>query len=195
MRVPHRPSLILVLFIGLLVFYGVLLVLTANAVAEEPASPQPSITFSPPAPSPLPSATPVNHHRWAKLWAKQAATNRGSLKTLSRRLSRPLPRLCHRLGQGATDRAWNRYGVRCKAKAVKFVKLRKTWAKAWRRIQSDPVALGRHMAAEMGWTGYQWTALYRLWSAESGWRVTAANPTSSAYGIPQALPGSKMGEG
>lgn len=32
-----------------------------------------------------------------------------------------------------------------------------------------------------------------LWGAkESGWSHTAANPTSSAYGIPQALPGSKM---
>ena len=28
--------------------------------------------------------------------------------------------------------------------------------------------------------------------SESGWRVNADNPSSSAYGIPQALPGSKM---
>ncbi|MEZ5098039.1 MAG: hypothetical protein R2731_19335 [Nocardioides sp.] len=28
--------------------------------------------------------------------------------------------------------------------------------------------------------------------SESGWRVNADNPYSSAYGIPQALPGSKM---
>jgi hypothetical protein len=27
---------------------------------------------------------------------------------------------------------------------------------------------------------------------ESGWRVNAQNPSSSAYGLPQALPGSKM---
>ena len=30
-----------------------------------------------------------------------------------------------------------------------------------------------------------------MWSRESGWRTNAANP-SGAYGIPQALPGSKM---
>ncbi|MDQ1690900.1 MAG: hypothetical protein QOD87_1008, partial [Pseudonocardiales bacterium] len=30
-----------------------------------------------------------------------------------------------------------------------------------------------------------------LWTKESGWRTDAANP-SGAYGIPQALPGSKM---
>jgi hypothetical protein len=33
--------------------------------------------------------------------------------------------------------------------------------------------------------------LKELWNRESGWRVTASNP-SGAYGIPQALPGSKM---
>ena len=31
-----------------------------------------------------------------------------------------------------------------------------------------------------------------IWTQESGWNVHADNPTSSAYGIPQALPGSKM---
>lgn len=52
--------------------------------------------------------------------------------------------------------------------------------------------LGRQMAAAKGWTGAQWTCLERLWSRESGWSTAADNPTSSAYGIPQAMPGSKM---
>lgn len=37
----------------------------------------------------------------------------------------------------------------------------------------------------------QFGCLVQLWNRESGWRVNAANP-SGAYGIPQALPGSKM---
>ncbi|MBC6457551.1 lytic transglycosylase domain-containing protein [Actinomadura sp. HBU206391] len=37
----------------------------------------------------------------------------------------------------------------------------------------------------------QFGCLVELWQRESGWRVTAANP-SGAYGIPQAKPGSKM---
>src|SRR6266702_3457708 len=53
--------------------------------------------------------------------------------------------------------------------------------------------LGRTMAAAMGWTGDQWTALDNLWTRESRWQNKIANPTSGAYGIPQALPGSKMG--
>lgn len=52
--------------------------------------------------------------------------------------------------------------------------------------------LGQAMAASMGWTGPQWQALDMLWNRESGWQVNAVNPASGAYGIPQALPASKM---
>jgi hypothetical protein len=38
----------------------------------------------------------------------------------------------------------------------------------------------------------QYGCLYQMWMRESGWNVRAENPTSGAYGIPQALPGSKM---
>jgi hypothetical protein len=51
--------------------------------------------------------------------------------------------------------------------------------------------LGYHMLADRGWA-HQFSCLDRLWSHESGWSQYADNPSSSAYGIPQALPGSKM---
>lgn len=56
--------------------------------------------------------------------------------------------------------------------------------------------LGQQLAAGgYGWVGAQWTCLDTLWGVrESGWNQYAGNP-SGAYGIPQALPGSKMGEG
>jgi hypothetical protein len=38
----------------------------------------------------------------------------------------------------------------------------------------------------------QYNCLNDIWSRESGWRYNAENATSGAYGIPQALPGSKM---
>jgi hypothetical protein len=50
------------------------------------------------------------------------------------------------------------------------------------------------MASKYGWGADQFSCLNSLWNRESGWRVHAANP-SGAYGIPQALPGSKMGAG
>lgn len=53
-------------------------------------------------------------------------------------------------------------------------------------------AIGAELAAARGWGGDQFSCLDALWTRESDWRHTADNPTSSAYGIPQALPGSKM---
>lgn len=46
-----------------------------------------------------------------------------------------------------------------------------------------------------GWDESQFTCLVQLWQKESGWSTTAHNPSSGAHGIPQALPGSKMGAG
>ncbi len=42
------------------------------------------------------------------------------------------------------------------------------------------------------WKAWQFKYLNRLWDAESGWDRYASNPYSGAYGIPQAVPGSKM---
>ncbi len=52
-------------------------------------------------------------------------------------------------------------------------------------------ALGQQMNALKGWAKC-WPSLLTMWNHESGWRQNADNPSSSAYGIPQALPGSKM---
>lgn len=46
--------------------------------------------------------------------------------------------------------------------------------------------------ATRGWGEEQYNCLVSLWQKESGWRVNAQNGSSGAYGIPQALPGSKM---
>lgn len=43
-----------------------------------------------------------------------------------------------------------------------------------------------------GWSEDDFNALVNLWNRESGWGVTAGNPSSGAYGIPQSLPGNKM---
>ncbi|WP_227423170.1 aggregation-promoting factor C-terminal-like domain-containing protein [Pengzhenrongella sicca] len=53
-------------------------------------------------------------------------------------------------------------------------------------------AIGKELAAARGWGDDEFACLIQLWNHESGWRVNAANSSSGAYGIPQALPGSKM---
>lgn len=53
-------------------------------------------------------------------------------------------------------------------------------------------AIARTLLEQRGWGSQsQYDCLVLMWDRESGWRVDAANP-SGAYGIPQALPGSKM---
>ena len=52
-------------------------------------------------------------------------------------------------------------------------------------------AIAKGLLSQYGWTADQFSCLVPMWNRESGWRVNAANP-SGAYGIPQALPGSKM---
>jgi resuscitation-promoting factor RpfB len=48
-----------------------------------------------------------------------------------------------------------------------------------------------NMLSSFGFASSQWGCLDDLWEQESGWRYNAEN-ASGAYGIPQALPGSKM---
>lgn len=64
-------------------------------------------------------------------------------------------------------------------------------------IVSNPSAnavLGQQIAAEMGYAS-QFSCIYDIYQRESGWNHLAQNRSSGAYGIPQALPGSKMGPG
>ncbi|GAA0945759.1 lytic transglycosylase domain-containing protein [Actinocorallia libanotica] len=61
------------------------------------------------------------------------------------------------------------------------------------RVERNKV-VGLELAERFGWDDKrQWRCLERLWTRESGWNHLARNPSSGAHGIPQALPGSKMG--
>ena len=53
-------------------------------------------------------------------------------------------------------------------------------------------AIARSAASARGWGEDQFSCLVKLWNRESGWRVQARNPSSGAYGIPQAYPAEKL---
>ncbi len=53
-------------------------------------------------------------------------------------------------------------------------------------------AIAYEMMQSMGFGEAEYACLVALWNRESGWNVYANNASSGAYGIPQALPGSKM---
>ncbi|MGI9824067.1 lytic transglycosylase domain-containing protein [Agromyces sp. Marseille-Q5079] len=62
-------------------------------------------------------------------------------------------------------------------------------------VTPDPGSAQAYAAtavAARGWPTTEFDCLVALWNKESGWRVNAYNAGSGAYGIPQALPGSKM---
>ncbi|HEX2705139.1 MAG TPA: hypothetical protein VHM65_05215 [Candidatus Lustribacter sp.] len=58
--------------------------------------------------------------------------------------------------------------------------------------KTDPQSAARAMLGDFGWNARQMPCLVTLWHGESAWHWNADNRSSSAYGIPQALPGSKM---
>ena len=63
-------------------------------------------------------------------------------------------------------------------------------------VVSDPGSAQAHAQTLVNsmpaWGPAQWPYLNALWNQESGWRVDATNPSSGAFGIPQALPADKM---
>lgn len=67
------------------------------------------------------------------------------------------------------------------------------WAKSWTQSASGAKTYAQAQFSQYGWsTSTQFGCLNNLWTGESNWLWNADNPNSSAYGIPQSLPGSKM---
>jgi hypothetical protein len=86
-----------------------------------------------------------------------------------------------------------------RAAAARAAAARKRQASAKPAVTAQPVTasgspqqIAEGMLGSYGWSSSQFSCLQPLWNAESGWNASASNPSSGAYGIPQALPGSKM---
>ena len=58
-------------------------------------------------------------------------------------------------------------------------------------VVNDPAGAKAYAASRIG-TGAEYDCLVQLWNKESGWRTNATNPTSGAYGIPQAWPAKNL---
>lgn len=53
-------------------------------------------------------------------------------------------------------------------------------------------AIAYELVSAAGHSDTEYRCLHALWMRESGWNHFAQNPSSGAYGIPQALPAAKM---
>ena len=61
-----------------------------------------------------------------------------------------------------------------------------------KKISGTPKEIAMNLLPDHGWKTSQFSCLEKLWNKESRWKVNADNPSSTAYGIPQALPGNRM---
>jgi hypothetical protein len=95
----------------------------------------------------------------------------------------------------AREKAKRDAKARAEARALASARARASRAAAAAaRMNTSPAqnkALGKQMNSLKGWSSC-WPSLETMWDHESGWNEHADNPYSDAYGIPQALPGSKM---
>lgn len=78
----------------------------------------------------------------------------------------------------------------------KIVQIQTVTSRSGNRLASGSVLTYQEYAATVcssyGWSETDVECLISLWNKESGWNPYACNSSSGAYGIPQALPASKM---
>lgn len=122
------------------------------------------------------------------------ATSPATLSTASKRLSEPQPE-----AEPTTDapppqalRASTTLSRSGNRKAAEPAKKKKVHQQDKSQAEddlsdADPREIGLALLPEYGFSADQFSCLDALYVSESDWRVDADNPTSSAYGIPQAL--------
>jgi hypothetical protein len=95
--------------------------------------------------------------------------------------------------KAAAQRAAAEKAAAAKAAAQQAAAQKTTQVQATAATTSSgsPQQIAQELLAQQGESS-QFSCLDSLWERESGWNVSATNPSSGAYGIPQALPGSKM---
>jgi Transglycosylase SLT domain len=112
-------------------------------------------------------------HRALEARRRAAAVRRARRLAVRRRAA---ARAAARQAAAAARRAAHRRAVQATAPA---------------QPSGSPQQIAMAMLGSYGWSASEFGCLNDLWTRESGWNPTAAN-ASGAYGIPQALPGSKM---
>jgi hypothetical protein len=125
----------------------------------------------------------LRQQQTAALVAQQAAARQAALRQQAARLAAR-----RAAAQAAADRAAQQQAQQAQQQQTQPSQV--TSAPPVPTGSAQQVAMG--MLGSYGWSSSQFSCLNSLWNEESGWNVYATNPSSGAYGIPQALPGSKM---
>jgi hypothetical protein len=149
---------------------------TVPAIVAAPTAPATASAARQPSFAPAPSSAPAAAPRATATHSAHSSTaaSRGSVR---RPVAEPTPTVTRKSTVRSTSTTSSRSAVSSPYSSASS-------------SSGDPHAIAQAMLAAHGWGG-QMSCLDPLWNRESGWSTTAGNP-SGAYGIPQALPGSKM---
>jgi hypothetical protein len=160
-------------------------VLTAAATLCLAATGTAAVTWAAPSASPAQATDMLSFHSLTR--APHAATAQ-----LTARLNAAQPNLAQQAVMVvAADRAAAAHAAAIMAARAAAERRAAHRAAARRAAAGTPEQIAGRMLAKDGLAG-QFACLDALWAQESSWNVSAENPSSGAYGIPQALPGSKM---
>ena len=123
--------------------------------------------------------------------AKVAATKAAATKTAATKAAATrAAALKAAAAKAAAANAAERKAAAEKAAAVQ--KAHRAQQAAATTPSGTPQQIAQQMLGKYGWSQSQFSCLQPLWFHESGWNLSAENPSSGAYGIPQALPGAQM---
>jgi hypothetical protein len=166
-------------------------VLTAAGVLCLAASGTVAVTWAAPSASPAQAADMLSPHSVTRTWAAGTA-QQPPQDSLARQavligaVDRAAAVQAAAVARAAARAAAGRVAARQAAAEQAAT------AAAVRPLYSGtPRQVAGQLLVQYGWAG-QFSCLDALWGLESGWNVYAENPSSGAYGIPQALPASKM---
>jgi hypothetical protein len=119
--------------------------------------------------------------------ATQAATQAAAVRTTA--LTKQRRAIATQQGKLAKRQA----ELRKKRAAAAAKRAELARAQGYQPGTTDPRSIARQILKnKYGYGAEQFTCFNNIIMRESMWQINASNPSSGAYGIPQALPGSKM---
>ena len=125
--------------------------------------------------------------------AKQAAKRAATLGKQGQSIETQQAKLKAEKAADAKAEAEAKAKAAAEAAAAKEAQARVLANRGYEPGTTDPREIARQILKnKYGYGASQFTCFNNIIMRESMWKVNATNPSSGAYGIPQALPGSKM---
>lgn len=189
MRVPIRALPVLALLLGLVAPVAAQAEATSSATPVARAAAVTNVAPQYVTVQPL-AATKASTSatKWAK---KSTVTTRKSASSKSAKVRSV--RIGYKFTVDVTASSSKWWKVKGRTEWVAKADVTATRSSLWPSKTYARLQAWRHIDAASGWNvKTQYPCFKRLMDKESGWNRHAQNPSSGAYGIPQALPGKKM---